>query len=70
MKEADEDVYQKIVDVAIKMGRQISETDISICHRVPSRNLKKDEGRPIIVKFVRRLTKKLADVEQKFPERL
>ena len=27
---------------------------ISICHRVPSRNLKKDEGRLIMVKFVRR----------------
>ena len=56
-KEADEDVYQKVVDVAMKVGRQISKTDISICHRVPSSNLKKDEGRPIIVKFVRRQTK-------------
>ena len=56
-EEADEDVYQKVVDVARKVGHQISKTDISICHRVPSRNVKKDEGRPIIVKFVRRQTK-------------
>ena len=56
-EEADEDVYQKVVDVDMKKGHQISKTDINICHRVPSRNLKKDEGRPLIVKFVRRQTK-------------
>ena len=55
-EEADEDVYQKVVDVAMKVG-QISKTDISICHRVPSKNLINDEGRPIIVKFERRQTK-------------
>ena len=57
VKEADEDVYQKVVDVAMKVGHQISKTDISICHQVPSRNLKRDEGRPIIVNFVHRQTK-------------
>ena len=56
-KEADKDVYQKVVEVAMKVGHQISKTDISICHRVPSRNLTKDEGRPIIVKVVPRQTK-------------
>ena len=40
-EEADEDVYQKVVDVAMKVGHQISKTDISICHRVPSgKNMK------------------------------
>ena len=34
-KEADEDVHQKVVNVAMKVGQQISKTDISICHRVP-----------------------------------
>ena len=55
-KEVDEDGYQKVADVVMKVGLQFSKTDISICHRVPSRNLK-DGGRPIIVKFVRRQTK-------------
>ena len=56
-EEDDENVYQKVDDVAMKVGHQISITDISICHRVSSRNLKKDEGCPINVKFVRRQTK-------------
>ena len=34
-KEADEDVYQNVVNVAMKVEHQISKTDISICHRVP-----------------------------------
>ena len=42
----------------MKVEHQISKTDISICHRVPSRNLKKDEGRPILVKIVRRQLKR------------
>ena len=40
--------------VAMKVGHQISKTDISICHRLHSRNLIKDEGRPIILNYVRR----------------
>ena len=56
-EEADEDVYEKVVDVAMKVGHQMSKTGIiSICHRVPSRNLEKDYGRPINVKFVRKHT--------------
>ena len=46
VKEAGEDVYEKVVDFVMKMRHQISKTDISICLRVPCRNLKKDEGRP------------------------
>ena len=41
----------------MKVGHQTSKTHISVCHRVPSRNLKVDEGRSIIVKLVRRQTK-------------
>ena len=47
----------KSVEVAMRVGHQSSKTDISISHWVFSRNLKKDEGRPIIVKFVRRKPK-------------
>ena len=56
-EEADQNNYQNGVDVAMKVLHQISKIDISICHRVPSRNLEKDEGPPIIVNFVRRQTK-------------
>ena len=68
-EEADKDVYQKVVDVAMKKGHQISKTDISICHRVPSKNLKKDEGRPIFVKFVRRQTKGRLMANKKITEK-
>ena len=53
----NEDVYQAVIDVAEKAGCQVSRADISICHRVPSRNVKPGQGRPIIAKFVRRQTK-------------
>ena len=33
-KEADQDVYQNVVVVAMKVGHQISKSDMSICHRV------------------------------------
>ena len=56
-KEADEVVYQKVVDVAFKLRHQISKTDINICHRKPNKNLKK-KLRPIIEKLVRRQTKR------------
>ena len=56
-QEANEDVYQNVADVAMKVVHQISKIDISICHRVPSRKLEKDEGPPIIVNVVRRQTK-------------
>ena len=46
--------HQNVFDVAMKVGHQISKTDINICHRVTSRNLEKDEGCPFVVKFVRR----------------
>ena len=74
MEEApNEDVYQAVIDVAEKAGCQVSRADISICHRVPSRNVKPGQGRPIIAKFVRRQTKiglmtnkkKLKDSENK-----
>ena len=69
----NEDVYQAVIDVAEKAGCQVSRADISICHRVPSRNVKPGQGRPIIAKFVRRQTKiglmtnkkKLKDSENK-----
>ena len=69
----NEDVYQAVIDVAEKAGCQVSRPDISICHRVPSRNVKPGQGRPIISKFVRRQTKiglmtnkkKLKDSENK-----
>ena len=37
-EETNEDVYQKVIDVAEKTGYQISKTDFSVCYRVPSRN--------------------------------
>ena len=69
----NEDVYQAVIDVAEKAGCQVSRADISICHKVPSRNVKPGQGRPIIAKFVRRQTKiglmtnkkKLKDSENK-----
>ena len=69
----NEDVYQAVIDVAENAGCQVSRADISICHRVPSRNVKPGQGRPIIAKFVRRQTKiglmtnkkKLKDSENK-----
>ena len=33
-KEADQDVYQNVVDVAMNVGHQISKSDMSICHWV------------------------------------
>ena len=73
MEAPNEDVYQAVIDVAEKAGCQVSRADISICHRVPSRNVKPGQGRPIIAKFVRRRTKiglmtnkkKLKDSENK-----
>ena len=44
---------------------QISKTDISKCHRVPSRNLRKEEGLPIVVKIVRRQSKSGLMVNEK-----
>lgn len=46
----DEDPYEVMIGVAEKVGVELHKSDISVCHRVPSRNGK----RPLIVKFVRR----------------
>ena len=43
-EEADEDVYQNIVDVATEIGHRFSKKDISVCHRVHSRDSKKVKG--------------------------
>ena len=50
---AEEDPYEKVVEVAGKIGVTIKRDDISVCHRLASRS----GIRPIIVKFVRRETK-------------
>ena len=50
---AEEDPYEKVVEVAGKIGVTIKRVDISVCHRLASRS----GLRPIIVKFVRRETK-------------
>ena len=49
---ADEDIYQEVINVAKCAGVNVTKSDISICHRVPSRAT--DKPRPVIVKFVRR----------------
>ena len=49
----DENPYDVVVHVAKLVRVNIKKTDISVCHRLPSRRGKK----PLIVKFVRRETK-------------
>ena len=49
-KSPDEDPYQAVIDVANRVGVKIQKSDISVCHRVLSKKVK----RPLIVKFVRR----------------
>ena len=46
---------QNVLQLAEKMGASVASQDISIAHRLPSRNQSKD--RPIIVKFSRRIAK-------------
>ena len=48
----DEDIYQEVINVAKSAGVNMNKSDISICHRVPSRSTV--NPRPVIVKFVRR----------------
>ena len=63
--DADKDVYQKVVDIATNVRHQILKTDIDICHLIPSRCLKKEEMRPIIVKIGRGQTKSGLMVDRK-----
>ena len=61
----NEDVYQAVIDVAEKAGCQVSRADISICHKVPSRNVKPGQGRPIFAKFCKETDQNRADDQQK-----
>ena len=51
----DNDVTaSEVVEVATKIGAKVSETDISIAHRLPTR---KAGPKPIIVRFARRVAR-------------
>ena len=50
----DEDVTERVVEVAKDIEVTISKQHISVCHRLRSRN---PGSRPIFAKFVRRETK-------------
>ena len=50
----DEDVYERVVEMANDNGVSISKQKISVCHRLPSRN---QISLPKFAKFVRRETK-------------
>ena len=52
--EIDEDVYERVVEVANDIGVTVSKQDITVCHHLPSRN---PRSRSNIAKIVRRETK-------------
>ena len=53
----EENTTVKVVETVRAMGVNISYTDVSISHRLQSRNLKRSEPKPIIAKFTRRTVK-------------
>ena len=53
-REMMETKIKKIVDISYALEAQISENDISIAHRLPSRNA---GNKPVIVRFARRIKK-------------
>ena len=56
-EEQDEDTTSKVVETALTMGIQISHDEISVSHRLSTRNRAVEGPRPIIAKFIRRTTK-------------
>ena len=54
----EENTTEKVVETAMAMGVNISYTDVSISHRLQTRNRKRGESKPIIAKFIRRTVKK------------
>ena len=48
---SNEDPYEEVIKVACYCGVNVKRDDISVCHRLPSRNGGK---RPLIARFVRR----------------
>ena len=52
-----EDCTEKVVQTAQAMGVNITAADVSISHRLHTRNRPKEESRPIIAKFLRRSVK-------------
>ena len=53
-REMMETTIKKVVDISDALEAQISENDISIAHRLPSRN---SGNKPVIVRFARRMKK-------------
>ena len=53
----EENTTEKVVETARAMGVNISYTDVSISHRLQTRNRKRGEPKPIIAKFTRRTVK-------------
>ena len=54
LEEPGEDVYEKVVSVAEKVGVQFTANDVSTCPRLPGGG---SGPKPLIAKFVRRDTK-------------
>ena len=59
-----EDCVDKIVETAYAMGVTIMHDDVSVSHRLHTRNRRSDETGPIIAKFTRLNTKNLIYVTQ------
>ena len=53
-----EDCFEKVVQTAHVLGMNIIAADVSISHRLQTRNCRKDEPRLIVAKFIRRSVKK------------
>ena len=59
VEEREENTTLKVVETAAAMGLDISVDEVSISHRLQTRNRQYGEPRPIIAKFVRRTTKQM-----------
>ena len=56
----EENTTEKIVETAMSMGVNIPYTDVSVSHRLQTRNRKRGEPKPIFAKFIRRTLKMIS----------
>lgn len=57
-EDENENTRQKVLETVWAMGININESDISMSHRLPVRNLREGEPKPVLVKFMRHDLKK------------